>query len=295
MIHSMTGYGTATCQADGALATAEVRSVNHRFLDLHIRISREYAFLETEIQQLVRGQLRRGRVDLNISVQTPVLGEYLVDAAAARQYLEAARKLRSDLEVEGSLDLQTLLTLPGVLHGRESLQAVQEPAVRAVGDLVLESARRALEAVSRMRAREGEAIGADLSGRLDGIDDNLREIEVLAPETVNEYRSRLEARIALLLSDGGIDEQRMAQEVALAAEKSDISEEILRLKSHVEQFRKLIDSEAEVGKKMDFLLQEMQREANTILSKSGGLEITRHGIAIKSDIEKLREQVQNVE
>jgi uncharacterized protein (TIGR00255 family) len=291
MILSMTGYGTGSAQRDGAAVTVEIRTVNHRFLDVHIRLSREYGFLETGIQQAVRNRLGRGRVDVNVAIQGASPAAFLVNADSARSYIEAAGKLRDEFRLEDSLDLRTLLTLPGVLQNRDS--APNENSV--LQELLDESLRQALEGVMRMREQEGKALQADMKGYLEGIGGNAACVHSLAPATVVEYRKKLEERLAQLLPQNGIDPQRVAQEVALLAERCDISEEIARLESHVEQYMSLMDTGKEVGKELDFLLQEMQREANTILSKSAKLEITRLAISIKADIEKLREQVQNVE
>ena len=295
MILSMTGYGTGTCQADGVVVTVEIRSVNHRFLDLHIRVSREYSFLENEIQQVVRNLLRRGRVDVTVTIRENAPGDVLVNEAAAKNYTLAAQRLCAELGVEYSMDTKTLLTLPGVLQGRDAIPGAEEIDRGPVAKLALESVRQALEGVLQMRRQEGAALQADLLRNLSSVEEKAKCIKALGPASVVEYRQKLQERLAQLLPENGIDPQRLAQEVALAAERSDISEEVTRLESHVEQYRELIQSGKDAGKKMDFLLQEMQREVNTILSKSGNLEITRHGIAIKADIEKLREQVQNVE
>jgi uncharacterized protein (TIGR00255 family) len=295
MVRSMTGYGTGSCQTDSLSVVVEARAVNHRFFDLHLRIPREYLFLEPEVQQLVRGLVRRGRVELNVGIQASRRGDSLVDLDAARTYMEAAARLREELQVNDSLDLKTLLGLPGVVNNRDlrSLPAVE--ATAAAGELVMQSVRQALEGVVRMRELEGEALRKDLGQRLEGIAQNAKQIRALAPQVVVDYRQRLSARLAQIVPQDGIDAQRLAQEVALVAERCDVSEELIRLESHLGQFSDWMTSPNEVGKRMDFLLQEMQREANTILSKTTHLEITRAGVAIKADIEKLREQVQNVE
>ncbi len=296
MILSMTGYGTASCQADGMVVAVEIRSVNHRFLDLHVRVSREYSFLENEIQQTARNLLKRGRVDVTVTIRESAPAEILVNEAAAKNYIQAAKRLCAELGVEYSMDAKTLLMLPGVLQNRDAaLPGAEEIDRGPVARLTLEGVRQALEGVLAMRRQEGSALQADLLRHLAGVDEKAKSIQSLGPASLLEYRQKLEDRLAQLLPENGIDPQRIAQEVALAAERSDISEEITRLESHVIQYRELIQAGNDVGKRMDFLLQEMQREVNTILAKSGNLEITRHGIAIKADIEKLREQVQNVE
>jgi uncharacterized protein YicC (UPF0701 family) len=263
----MTGYGTGSCQTDDLSVVVEARAVNHRFFDLHLRIPREYLFLEPEIQQLVRSLVRRGRVELNVGIQATHRGDLLVDLDAARTYMAAAGRLREELQIDDSLDLKTLLGLPGVLANREFRSSSTIETDAGVGRIVLQSVRQALEGVVRMRDLEGEALQKDLKQHVENIAQNAKDIRALAPETVFD----------------------------LVAERCDVSEELTRLQSHLDQFSDWMTSPTEVGKKMDFLLQEMQREANTILSKTTHLEITRAGVAIKADIEKLREQVQNIE
>jgi uncharacterized protein (TIGR00255 family) len=293
MILSMTGYGAATVQKKDATVTVEIRTVNHRFLDLHVRMSREYASLEPEIQQLIRNTLVRGRVDVNIGIQTGGAAEVIINSSAAGSYLDAAKRLREQFQLQDSLDLKTLLGLPGVLQSNDPESAPGLPG--DLPDTVKQGVREALAGVLRMRQQEGEALKNDMLRHLDSISQTARCIAELAPATVSEYRRKLEDRLAQILPQSGIDPQRVAQEVALLADRSDISEELARLSSHLAQYASLIQTGTEVGKKMDFLLQEMQRETNTILSKAAHLEITRGGIAVKADIEKLREQVQNVE
>jgi len=295
MIQSMTGYGTVSLQKDGATAAVELRTGNHRFLDLHIRLSREYGFLEAEISQIIRDALRRGRVDVTVTVQATIPPECLVNATTARSYVEAAAKLRSELHLEDGIDLKTLLTLPGVLQGQNVFAADQSSAGAELREMVLGGVRQAIDTVLQMRRLEGQALETEMRGYLRGIREKVAAVRAHMPAVLAEYRQRLEERLRYLLPQVAPDPQRLAQEVALLAEKSDISEEITRLESHLDQYGGVLDDGHEVGKKLDFLLQEMHREVNTILSKTGHLDVTRLGIAIKADIEKLREQVQNVE
>jgi len=291
MILSMTGYGTGSAQKDETTVTVEIRTVNHRFLDLHVRVSREYLFLEGEIQQLVRNSLDRGRVDINVTVQNSGAAAFLIDSNLAKGYLEAAGRLKQELNLQDTLDLKTILNLPGILQNRDA--ALSD--VGLLTGLLKKSMQPALESVLRMRRQEGEALRADMLRNLASIEDRAESVRQLSANSAEEYMQKLRDRLAQLLTQGGIDPQRLAQEAALIADKCDISEEIARLQSHTEQYRTLVDSKEKVGKKLDFLLQELQREANTILSKSMNLDISGHAIAIKTDIEKLREQVQNVE
>lgn len=291
MILSMTGYGTGSAQKDDITVSVEIRTVNHRFLDLHVRTPREYVFLEGEIQQMVRGALDRGRVDVNTSIQCADSTMFLINKNMIRSYVEASDKLKKELDLKDSLDLKTLLSLPGVLQNQDSNPADSNTIV----ELTKTSVRAAIEGVIHMRKREGEALRTDMLQNLANIEKNTVRIQELSRNSSTECMQKLRDRIEQLLPQIGIDPQRIAQEAALLADKCDISEEVARLSSHLEQYHKLMDSKEKAGKKLDFLLQELQREANTILSKSGNLDISHNAIEIKTDIEKLREQVQNVE
>jgi uncharacterized protein (TIGR00255 family) len=291
MILSMTGYGTGSAQRDDTIVSVEIKTVNHRFLDLHVRLSREYQSLESEIQQLLRGKLDRGRVDVSVTVQNSSGSAFQINSALIRNYLDAAEKIRGDFNLEGTLDMRAVLTLPGVLQNQED--ASVDAAI--LSELVKQSMQEALAGVLKMRQQEGEALRADMMQNLASIEQSTDHIHALSGNSAAEHLELLRERLAQLLPQGGIDPQRLAQEAALIADKCDIGEEITRMRSHIEQYRKLLEAQEKPGKKLDFLLQEMQREANTILSKSGNLEITQHGISIKTDVEKLREQVQNVE
>jgi uncharacterized protein (TIGR00255 family) len=292
MILSMTGYGTGSAQKNETTVTAEIRTVNHRFLDLHVRVPREYLFLENEVQQLVRNSLDRGRVDINVTVQNTGTGAFLIDADLVKGYVEAAGRLKDEFNLQDTLDLKTILTLPGILRNRD---AASSGEIGLLTELLKKSMQSALDSVLRMRRQEGEALRADMLKNLASVEKQAGAIGQLSANAAEDYMQKLRDRLAQLLNQSGIDPQRLAQEAALIADKCDISEEIARLQSHTEQYRALVDSKEKVGKKLDFLLQELQREANTILSKSMNLEISGHAITIKTDIEKLREQVQNVE
>jgi uncharacterized protein (TIGR00255 family) len=292
MILSMTGYGTGSAQKENTVVSVEIKTVNHRFLDFHARISREYQFLEGEIQQLIRSALDRGRVDVNVTIQNAASAAFEINSSLLHGYMEAAGKLKEEFHFQDSLDLKTILGLPGIVQVKEAAQT--EPS-SALVELVACSVREALDGVLDMRRQEGASLRADMLKNLGSIEENAARIQELSVNLASEHLGKLRERLNQLLSQTEMDPQRLAQEAALIADKSDISEEIARLNSHIEQYRSLMDAKEKAGKKLDFLLQELQREANTILSKSGDLEISRCAIAIKTDIEKLREQVQNVE
>jgi uncharacterized protein (TIGR00255 family) len=291
MILSMTGYGSGSAQKDDFTVSVEIRTVNHRFLDLHIRLSREYLFLEAEIQQLIRSTLDRGRVEVSTTIQTTNSGTIQVNSNLVRGYLEAASKLKQEFELQDSLDLKAIFSLPGILQNRDTLTENAE----TISELVRQGVTAALQGVLQMRRIEGEALKADMLRNLAAVEESAGRIHELSANAAPEYMESLQERLAKLLPQGGIDPQRLAQEAALLADKCDVSEEVARLQSHIQQYHALIDGKEKAGKKLDFLLQELQREANTILSKSGNLDVSRNAIAIKADIEKLREQVQNVE
>jgi uncharacterized protein (TIGR00255 family) len=291
MILSMTGYGAGSAQKDDLTVSVEIRTVNHRFLDLHVRVSREYLFLEGEIQPLVRNALDRGRVEVNVTIQNLNSAAFLVNSSLVKGYMEASIRLKEEFKLEDSLDLKTILGLPGILQNRETVA----DSSGTLSELAQKSTKAALEGVLQMRRQEGEALRADMLRNLSSVEASAKSIQELSVNSASEYMQKLRDRLAQLLPQGGIDPQRLAQEAALLADKCDISEEVARLKSHIEQYYSLMNGKEKAGKKLDFLLQELQREANTILSKSGNLEVARNAIAIKADIEKLREQVQNIE
>jgi uncharacterized protein (TIGR00255 family) len=295
MLQSMTGYGTATLQKVGAAMSVEIRTGNHRFFDPHVRLAREFGFLEPEISQLLRETIRRGRVDVMVTIHASIPAGCLISADTARAYMKAASKLSQELQLADSLDLKTLLSLPGVVLSQNLPSEEQERAGLEMKDFVLAGVHHALGTAIQMRRQEGQALEAEMTAYLRGIGDKVAAVRACMPAARQEYQQKLEERLKHLLQQVALDPQRLAQEVAILAEKTDISEEITRLESHLDQYASMMSDGREVGKKMDFLLQEMHREVNTVLSKTGHLEVTRLGIALKADIEKMREQVQNVE
>jgi uncharacterized protein (TIGR00255 family) len=294
MILSMTGYGVGSAQKDDVSVSVEIRTVNHRFLDLHIRLPREFLFLEGDIQKSIRKALDRGRVEVTVSIQHTGPTEFAVNHNLANGYIEAVHQLNEKYGLVGTLDMQTMLGLPGILQNQDTFP---EDMGETLSGLVDTGVQMALEGVLNMRRKEGESLRSDMLRNLGSIEKTAARIETLSEHSASDALRKLQDRIAQLLppEQNDIDPQRLAQEAALLADKSDISEEITRLKSHLDQYRTLTDAEEKVGKKLDFLLQELHREANTILSKTSSLEVSNFAISIKTDIEKLREQVQNVE
>jgi uncharacterized protein (TIGR00255 family) len=292
MIKSMTGFGRGSAEGEGVKVTVELRSVNNRHLDVHVRMSQEFSELELAIKKQVQAALKRGRVDASVTVERGGTVAFDINRDAVRAYLDAVGVLKEEFGLGGDIALDSIVRLPGVLQSTSTAAA----ADAAVAETVTTGVTAALSDLVAMRAVEGAELAAEMNARLDKIESLVPLIEARADALPGQYRDRLEKRLAELVRGKPIDETRLAQEVAYLAERSDIAEELARLKSHLGQFRQTMLGEAgEAGKRLDFLLQEMNREANTVLSKSGDVEISESAITIKAEVEKLREQVQNVE
>jgi uncharacterized protein (TIGR00255 family) len=292
MIRSMTGYGSADIERDGQRLTAEIRSVNHRFCEVSLRAPKVVGLFEDQIRQLVSERFSRGKFNLTITWSgAGETGEVLkLNELVADRYVALLDQLRKRYRIDHGLDLKTLAALPDVFEWEHSALSDEETWAM-VKDLVL----AACENMNAMKAREGAALARDLEGRLLTIRKHLDVVAERAPLRPPEARDRLMTRIKSLLGDVEMDPIRIAQEVAMMVDRLDCSEECVRLAAHLDQFRSLIDGSELAGRKLNFLLQEMNREANTIGSKSNDVDITRAVIVIKEEIERLREQVQNVE
>ena len=290
---SMTGYGRAAKEIDGRQMTVEVKSVNHRFLDISFRMPRNLIFLEDTARRIIGGRLSRGHVDVFVTYRNLRTDsrKVLADEALFNAYAEALQEL-SAASGGGLRDDRTLMTIarmPDVLTVTEA-----EEDQEAVEALMLEALDGALDQLVAMRRREGEAMGRDLAGRTDAIEAMTAQIEARYPQTVEEYTRRLRAAVEEL-AGSGVDETRLLMEVAIMADRSAIAEETVRLKSHIQQLRQLLGASEPVGRRMDFIVQELNREVNTISSKSQDIPITQLTVAMKAEIEKLREQLQNIE
>ena len=291
MIKSMTGYGQGSATAENFKVTIDLRSVNNRNLDIHWRAPMELASLEIPLKKQVQAAITRGRIDVNIGFTQTADVEYEINRPLVRGYLEALKTMREEFGLAGDASLDSIARLPNVL------QPINKGA-QLPGDVLqgIETAlMQALTALVAMRAVEGHELQKELLARIDKIEAALRIIEANAPDITTAYRDKLNKRLTELLDNVSVDEARLAQEVAYLAERADIAEEIARLNSHLTQLRELINSNGEIGKKLDFLLQETNREANTILSKASELAICDAAIEIKTEVEKLREQANNVE
>jgi uncharacterized protein (TIGR00255 family) len=296
VIRSMTGYGRASFAVEGVAFEVEVRSVNHRYLDARIRLPKPLADREADLKARIRSRMARGKVDLVVS-QAGEAGSgprLAVDLAAAEQYLAASRELVERHGVAGALDAQALLALPGVARFVEpklSPEALHAALARAVDE--------ALDAVVAMREAEGAALADEIEGRLQRVLALAESLEARSGLVQQAVRERLRKRAGQLKSETGVlDEARLHQEIVLAADRLDVTEEIVRLRSHVDQFRHILaagaDGEA-VGRRLDFLLQEMAREANTIGSKGTDAPVSHDVVELKTELERIREQVQNLE
>jgi uncharacterized protein (TIGR00255 family) len=300
-IHSMTGFAQARVEREGCALRINLRSVNHRFLDLHLRMPDGFEVFESRIRQAVRDRVRRGHVDVNVYYEAAGSAAVEVNREVAEAYLKAVERLRKEFNVKAEPDLIALFRLPGVVATPGSLNELQNEEVQEKLGAQLDACmEQALTHLETMRRSEGQALRVEMQGILAGISSKTAKLDVLLEGVRPAFARRLALRLSELLNGVQLDPARLAQEAALLAERSDVSEELARLRSHVEQFQKLLTGAGETGKKLDFLLQEMQREANTLLSKTPGVEaeglaITGLALEVKSDIEKLREQAQNVE
>ena len=289
----MTGYGRASVNGDDFSVSVDLKTVNNRFLDIHLRLGTELSSLEPVIKKRISSRLARGRVDATITFERTSEVAYELNRPLIAGYVNAMREMQREFEISGELDINVLARLPGALQ--PARDGLAENMIAGVDHALGE----AIDELQRMREQEGEALRNEMRERLAKIESLVPVIEDSAAGLVDAYRLRLQKRVGEILNRGGqpveMDPARVSQEVAYLADRSDVSEEMTRLRSHLNQFREALDSTNEVGKMLDFLLQELNREANTTLSKSTELSIKEAALGIKAEVEKLREQVQNVE
>ncbi len=293
MVKSMTGFGRGECKAQSFQYTIEARSVNHRYLEVKARLPRRLAALEPLVQREVQRWCARGRVDIGVTERevVPRPRTLRVDRTLAAEYLRALRELQSEFGLAGEVSVE-------VVSGFRDILAVEEPAeedAQAAWGEVRAALEVALQALEAMRTAEGEALARELGARLGEVAGQVAQVRRRAPEVVAAYRERLAQRIAALLDGRAMDPGRLEQEVALLADRSDISEECARLESHLDQFRAILDEPGPQGRRLDFLCQEIHREANTLGAKACDAAMAQVVVAIKTEVERLREQVQNVE
>ncbi len=297
---SMTGYAQARGEQNGWAIRVSVKSVNHRFLDVRFRLPEGFDVYELRLRQIIREKIHRGHIDVNLNVQPGTAAPVQVNRDLLQAYLHAAEELRKQMGASAELDVVSLLRLPGVIGGLAPPLPETDEEQDQLGHALDECLREALTKLDDMRHAEGRHLAEELRTRLARIGEQTDKVRDLAIALTPAFARRLQTRLKELLNGTGIEPARLAQEAALLAERSDISEELDRLRSHLLQFAKLLDGAGELGKKLDFLLQEMHREANTMLSKTPGVEdealaITGLSLEIRAEIEKLREQVQNIE
>jgi uncharacterized protein (TIGR00255 family) len=290
MIKSMTGYGRGQGEIDGLSFSVEIKTVNHRYADIGIKSPRFLAPLEADIKKQIQQVLKRGKIDLFITLDhtAALTNKPVVDEQVARAYVEAFRALQQVSGLPGDISLEFLAGQKDVLVMKDA--EFPQDDLKECLSLAIDNA---LSAIQLMREKEGAATAADIENRLDLLAESLQQIEKLAA-LVPEWQKKLHDRLARLQENDG-DPQRIAQEIAIFADRCDISEEVTRFNSHLSQFRELIWKDEPVGRQLDFLVQELNREANTMGSKSNDATLTRHVVTLKAELEKIREQVQNIE
>lgn len=289
----MTGFGRSEVVTDERKITIELKSVNHRYLDLSIKMPKKLSFLEGSVRNLMKTYIQRGKVDVYITYEDYTInnGTLKYNKELAAEYIACLKQIQQDFDLDYDIKVSTLSRYPDILTmeeqsvDEEELWSILEPPVR-----------EACEKFIQTRTQEGHNLEKDLLEKLDGLDKKVTRIEERSPEVVNAYRTKLEAKVSELLEDTQIDDNRIAAEVILFSDKICNDEETVRLHSHVKNMKKMLTTETEgIGRKLDFMAQEMNREANTILSKSSDMEISDIAIDLKTEIEKIREQIQNIE
>lgn len=289
---SMTGFGRGEAETKGRRWTVEIRCVNHRYLDLKLKLPNGYAGLEEQVRKHVSNVLTRGRVDVILSVSGDFsdLQEVEVNSSLAITYRDALARLAGQLALQDDTSLSRLASYSDVLTLKQRSEDLDD-----VWPSMEKALLEALTACDQMRSEEGEAMAADLQERLDQFAAVIQQIEKRIPELLKEREEKLQERLEKLLGNIQLDPQRLAQEVAILADKTDVTEEIVRLNSHINQFRSFLTSEEATGRKIDFLLQEFLREVNTMASKINDADIAHLTVSLKAELEKMREQIQNIE
>ena len=292
MIKSMTGYGRQKGENERREVQVEIKSVNHRYLDLNVKVPRIYSFLEESIKTAVSAAVARGKVDIYLSITAKEGGDVKVspNLALAGEYLRALEQVRDTYSLKDDISVMELAHMPDLLT-----VAREEPDAEEVKTQALEVLGRALEEYNAMRRTEGERLCEDIARRGQEIGKMVDQVEQRSPQSVEEYRQKIAQRMTEILGDSDIAEQRILAEAALFADKVSVTEEVVRLRSHLSQLQKMVQGDAPVGRKLDFLVQELNREANTIGSKANDYELAQIVIEIKAEIEKIREQIQNLE
>jgi uncharacterized protein (TIGR00255 family) len=294
MLLSMTGFGASHCHEDGLAVSVEVRTINSRYFKLSVRASEGYASLEPHVEEAVRGAIHRGTIQVTLRVERLRAAEdYRLNTDVLERYRNQLEQIKREWDLNKDISLESLLSLPGVVNEDSMILHDAEADWPVIGrNLAI-----ALEHLSLMRAEEGRTMSADLASNCRSVLASLEQVECRSPQSVEDYRIRLHEKLQKILEKHAvsIEPSDLIKEVSLFADRSDISEEIVRLRSHVEQFLATMELQESSGRKLEFLTQEMVREANTIGSKANDVDITRHVIEIKTAIERIREMIQNIE
>lgn len=292
MVRSMTGFGRAKYSENGLNITVEFKSVNHRYFEFTSRLPKGYMFLDEKLKSFCQQKISRGKVEAAVLIEDNSESAAVVEinGAYAQAYLAAVKDMSRQYHIKNDVKMSSLVTNPELFTVKK--QSLPEEVVT---EAVLKTAEEAMESFISMRQAEGERLKNDVKARTDFILEKVAFVEERSPETVRAYREKLEQKIKELIGDVQVDEQRLLTETAIFADKVAVAEETVRLKSHIKQFCSLLDSHEPIGRKLDFIVQEMNREANTIGSKAQDIEITHTVVDIKSEIEKIREQIQNIE
>lgn len=288
----MTGFGRCLESADGKTIIVEIKSVNHRYFEFSSRVPRSCGYLDEKLKSFIQGKVSRGKVDVGVSIQSDGASDEKIEvnSEVAKGYISALRSANEELGLEDDLTLSRIMRLPDIFD----VKKIEEDE-ETVWNEVKSVAEKALERFIAMREAEGQKMREDILSRLDYITELVEKIEKKSPETTEKYRKKLFDKISEVLKDTNVDEQRILTEAAIFSEKTAVDEETVRLRSHINQCREMLSMNEAVGRKLDFLIQEFNREANTIGSKCQDIEITKVVVDLKSEIEKIREQVQNIE
>lgn len=292
MIKSMTGYGRAEETVDSMNIVVEIKSVNHRYFEFSAKVPRVYGFLEEKLKTFTNFLVSRGKIECYVSIECLEDSEtqIVVNKALAEGYLNAVKALAEDYSIDGTISAMTLSRYPDVLSVHKAADDEEK-----IWNAVKVVAKDAIDKFINMRQVEGEKLKADVLSRADYIIECVEFVEERSPQTVKEYNEKLKARIQELIGDAAVDEQRLLNEAAIYADKIAVAEETVRLRSHISQLRTFLEADEAIGRKLDFLVQEINREANTIGSKAQDVEIAKRVISIKAEVEKIREQIQNIE
>jgi uncharacterized protein (TIGR00255 family) len=288
----MTGYGRGESDSGIGNCAVEINSCNHRYCDISIHMPRRFTIFENSLRSFIKERFSRGHFDVFISLELNknLTARLNVDYHLIEDYVKALQEMKEKYRLSGDLDIQTVSRLRDIWKLEED-DYEEEP----IGQLIEKAVKEALTSLEEMRVKEGEALYRDIVKRIELVRDHLQQLKKELPDLSEKYRTRLQEKIRDFLGDLSVDEQRVAQEVAIMGEKSDVTEEVTRMESHLEQFLSLIESREAIGRKLDFLIQEINREINTISSKISDLFVSNTVVAIKSELEKIREQIQNIE